>query len=433
VNPESLADARDALRLLLGPAAIGDSAAPLVARPADEEQIVAILRLADERGVPVYPVGGAPYPARPGLFLDLARLDTILEMAPDDTLAVVGAGLPVARLAEAAAAVGLDYPSALTAAAGATVGGALARGGERSPGWGPDRELALGVRIALADGRLVDVGSRAIKNQTGYNLTQLVVGSRGALGVIVSATLRLWPRLSARQTILVGCPSLPTAARAAVDLAMLPLPPAAVELFDATALQTLARSTPGARALTSHLAEHPAAALLALVAGVDQAEVEARASTLCARLSASGASAAVLDEEASQLAWAARRALPSRLAAHWPDQATVEVGLPLDRVESFAARAEKRASDIGICLFGAAGLGALTLALYDATPGRRLELARELVSATRTEGGQVRDAVGLGLEYDDWLRLVVAPPTAEVMRRVRSALDPRGMLQPART
>jgi FAD/FMN-containing dehydrogenase len=175
--------------------------------------------------------------------------------------------------------------------------------------------------------------------------------------------------------------------------------------------------------------------LLVLVAGADGSEVEERAGVLARLSESSGAIAAPLDEAQARSAWAARRALPSRLALRWPDVGTVEVGIPLDRVEAFVAAGDRLAgeSGIGLAIYGGAGLGALGLALLDGARDQRLRLARLLVAAARAEGGQALDVVGLGLDYDDWLGLVLPDSSAAALRRVRSALDPHGTLQPART
>ncbi len=295
----------------------------------------------------------------------------------------------------------------------------------------------LGLRVALADGRIVDVGSRAIKNQTGYNLTQLVVGGRGALGVIVQATLRLWPRPSARRALLATYRFAPAATRLAAIAARLPLPPTAIEMLDATALE-------GASIAGTSVGPH-GAALLVLVAGSDPSEVESRSGAVadCLAQTDGGGTVSRLDEPAAERAWAARRTVPSRLAAAWPDLFTVDVGVPIDRVESFVPQilGRMRARGVRVSLYGSVGLGAVSVAVLDAPPSTRMSVAGGLASHARAHGGQPLDIVGLGVEYETWLELILTVASdrvipraiAETHARLRGALDPRGTLRPART
>jgi FAD/FMN-containing dehydrogenase len=263
---------------------------------------------------------------------------------------------------------------------------------------------------------------------------------------------------------------MPEAVRAAVGLATLPIPPAVVELLDTAALEASGIQSASRRG----------AALLALVAGADPSEVDARSIALSARLAPAGGNPRLLGESEASAAWAARRALPDALAHRWPGHATVEVGIPLDRVEAYVGAARRLATeaDARIAIYGSVGLGSLTVmvdphpspfaehslepfaslkgelreglragSLPEGEGARRphllsaesvLEsvdstLARALVASARSLGGQPLDATGLGLDYGDWQEVVMPPSSIAAFRRVRAALDPSGTLRPART
>ncbi len=178
--------------------------------PASTDEVAAVLRYASARGIAVTPFGagtsleGQVIPLRGGISLDLTRMDRILELRPDDLLAVVQCGVPRSKLNEAAGAHGLFFP--VDPGADATLGGMAATNasGTTTVRYGGMRAQVLALEVALADGTVVRTGTRAVKSSAGYNLTSLFVGSEGTLGVITELTLRLY-----------GIPDYVVAARAA--------------------------------------------------------------------------------------------------------------------------------------------------------------------------------------------------------------------------
>lgn len=423
-----------AMMSLLGREAVETPDGPtgrFVARPATPEQVAAALRLAGEHRLTVCPVGTPESPvAAADVVLDLSRLSAIVELNTDDMLAVVQAGVPLRALAERAGAAGLAYPPAFLACRPATVGGSLARGGgPRGLRSGPGRDYALGLCGALASGELVTAGSRAIKNATGYSLTQVLIGARGAFGVIVEATLRLVPLPAARRTFAVAFRDAPAAAQAALALGRDRLPPSHAELLDRRALDAM----PG---LAEAAFGSAGGALLALLEGTDESDVAARAGRLDEVARAAGSIGVVeLREGAAEAAWEARRELPARLAADGSGSALAEVGLPLPAVASFVEQVPALAArrELAVSLFGGAGAGALAVAVGPGEAGSEVEaFCRELAGAVRGAGGSLHGAWGAGLGFSEWLSLAMSPAALAVFQRIRATLDPRETLQPAR-
>jgi glycolate oxidase FAD binding subunit len=220
----------------------GDAVAGVVPRvvvePETEEQVAAVLAFADRGGLTVLPRGGGTQlgmgtPPRSGdIALSLARLNEIIEHAPHDQTVSVGAGL---TLAELQATLGHTHQwLALDPAVGpgATIGGLIATNasGARRLRYGGVRDQIIGIRVALADGTLAKGGGKVVKNVAGYDLPKLFTGALGTLGVIVSATFRLYPLPTASRTMLIAAPSPDALCEIAVKVIASTLVPTSIDL-----------------------------------------------------------------------------------------------------------------------------------------------------------------------------------------------------------
>jgi glycolate oxidase len=221
--------ARDEAAAVVPP---GRARGAVLARTADE--VAATLRWASRHRVPVVPRGGGTGLAGGAAATDgcvivsLARMNAIVEIDPDNELAVAEPGVLNADLDRAAAAHGLMYPPDPSSYEISTIGGNLATnaGGLRCVKYGVTRDSVLGLEVVLADGRILRTGRRTIKGVAGYDLTSLFVGSEGTLGVITSATLRLRPRpAQPPATLAASFPSFAAAARAVTDIVTARLQP----------------------------------------------------------------------------------------------------------------------------------------------------------------------------------------------------------------
>jgi glycolate dehydrogenase FAD-binding subunit len=224
-------------------AAPGDAvlgAQPLVvAEPTSAETLAALLAFADGEGLAVLPRGGGTqmgvgYPPRRGeIVLSLAALNHIIEHAPHDQTVTVEAGLPLATLQEHLAQTGqwlaLDPPLH----PGATVGGLIATAvaGPRRLRYGGVRDQILGVQVALADGTLARGGGKVVKNVAGYDLPKLFTGALGTLGVVLSASFRLYPLPADSQTLICATPALEPLCAAAQVITAATLTPTAIDLL----------------------------------------------------------------------------------------------------------------------------------------------------------------------------------------------------------
>ena len=224
----------DRLTTLLGPAHVltGQDCAPYTAewigkyhwqplavlRPADRDQVSAILRIASETGTPVVPVGGRTglvggTEAEGRLMLSLERMNRIREIRPQARIAVVEPGVILSRLHDAAADHGLYFPLWFGARGSAMIGGVLSTnaGGSNVLRYGSTRALCLGLEVVLADGRVLDLMSELHKDNSGYDLRDLFIGAEGTLGVITAAVMKLVPAPRAHATAMLAMPSLDAA------------------------------------------------------------------------------------------------------------------------------------------------------------------------------------------------------------------------------
>ena len=217
----------------------------VVVYPESGEEVVEVLRYADERGVPVVPFGqgssleGHTIPVRGGISLDLGRMDRILEIRPDDFVARVEPGVTHGKLNAALKEHGLHFP--VDPGWDASIGGMAGTNasGTNAVRYGAMRDQVLGLEVVLPGGKVMHTGGLAMKSSAGYHLTGLFVGSEGTLGVFTEITLRLYPIpehiLAARAVF----PDVEAAARAAVAVIRSGMHIGRVELVDARTVEAV--------------------------------------------------------------------------------------------------------------------------------------------------------------------------------------------------
>src|SRR5262245_2238623 len=199
---------------------------PLVLRPGSVDEVAAILRLANETSTPIVPQGGntglvgGQVPHGGEVLLSLKRLDRIRDVDAASNTMTCEAGVVLAKAQEAAAQVDRLFPLSLGAEGSCTIGGNLSTnaGGTGALAYGVARDLALGLEVVLADGRIMNLLSKLKKNNTGYDLRHIFIGAEGTLGIITAAVVKLFPRPRAMETAFVGVPS-PAAAVKLLNLA----------------------------------------------------------------------------------------------------------------------------------------------------------------------------------------------------------------------
>ncbi|GAB3075421.1 FAD-binding oxidoreductase [Nocardioides zeae] len=421
------------------------SADPLaVVRAGSVDEVRAVLAWAHEQRVPVVPrgagtglAGGAV--ADGALVLDVSGMRRIVHVDPVEEVAVVEPGVLTADLDAAAAEHGLMYAPDPASAAISTIGGNIATnaGGMRCVKHGVTRDAVLGLEVVLADGRLLRTGRATAKGVVGYDLTALLVGSEGTLGVVVGATLRLRPRPHVGGTVLATYPDVETAARACSRVGAARLRPSLLELIDAATLAAVADHT-GTTALAS-----AGAAVVAQTDGAD-APTAAAELTRIVEVLRDGADTLEQDDDparADELLTARRLALP---AVEARGHALIEdICVPRARLAEAVRGIERIAAETGVPIYtfahagdgnlhpivswprDAGASGAQRPAAVDDAAGRIFELAVAL-------GGTLSGEHGVGTLKRAYLGLELDADALAVQRAVKAALDPRGILNPGK-
>ena len=432
----------DALRGIVGPDHVltGADCGPYVldgcppvavALPGTKEEAAEVLLAAGETGMPVTPWGGgtkmgigAP-PQRLGLVLGLKRINRLLEHEPGDLTATVEAGMTLAALQRALGSRGQWLSLDPGHAAEATLGGILSSNaaGPRRHLYGSCRDLLIGVTVITAAGALVKGGGRVVKNVAGYDLPKLFVGSFGTLGVIVEATLKLRPRPDADRLVVACFARLKEAGAAARAVMGSDLLPSALDLVDGETLRTLALDGPDG------------AALLIGVDGILE-QVDWQCAEVERLLRPHGLiDARVLDGDARDSAWRARSGL--RLGAFAETAAAMKwVVLPTqvsDVMEQGSAIAQR--AGLGAALAAHAGVGVVEAVLAGGASADATKISEVLTEwrrIVRRAGGQaVIESAPLAVKervpvWDD------PAPALRMMLRIKSQLDPNGVLNPGR-
>ncbi|NAZ37839.1 FAD-binding oxidoreductase [Rubellimicrobium sp. CFH 75288] len=426
-----------------------------VARPASTAEVVRVLALAREAGVAVVPAGGrtgltGATHAPGALVLSLDRMRRIRSLNPATRVAVAEAGVVLDDLHAAAEGAGLRFPLTFGARGSATIGGALSTnaGGSNALRHGSARDLCLGLEVVLADGRVLDLLSALRKDNTGYALRHLFIGAEGTLGVITAASLRLAPRPAAFATATVAVASLTAALHLLRRLEE--ETGGAVEAFEYMPrpyIEGHLARIPGAR---EPFAEPHAHNLMLEVAATAPADavpgpdgtlpvVTRLEDSLAALLEAGEVLDAVVARSEAQRRemWARREAAAEITLGRQPFVDT-DVALPLDAVEAFLARVREGLArlDPGADDFVVAHLGDGNVH-YSAYPTRDdpalAGAIRAMVDETAVAlGGSFSAEHGIGLSKRASMATLKDPVALDVMRRLKAALDPGGLLNPGK-
>ena len=400
-----------------------------VVRPADTGEVAAVLLACGRHGVPVVPqggntglVGGGVPAARGAVVLSARRLR---RLDPVDTLSAqvtAGAGVTIAELRAHVAGAGLEYGVDLAARESATVGGTIATnaGGIQTIRYGPTRAQLLGLEAVLADGRVISRLGGIQADNTGYDLTGLLAGSEGTLGVITTARLRLWPAAPPTLTVLAGVPGIEAAAVLQAEIRALLPGVRAAEYFEAPGL-ALVRAHTGLPAPLGR--DYPAYLLVDAAATEDETE---RAVVLAPLQDA----AVAMDTQARAGLWAYReRHTESISAAGIPHK--LDVALPLGRLAAFRAELDEviAKADARAIVFGHIGAGNLHVNVLGPAPDDDA-VDDAVLRLAAGHGGTISAEHGIGRAKAAVLHLSRSAVEIEAMRAVKAALDPAGLLNP---
>lgn len=418
--------------------------ADVVVLPANTAEVSAIARLCHDTRTPLTPRGGGTgytggsVPVQGGVVLSLERLNRILEIDELNLLAVVEPNVITGDLQDAVERVGLFYPPDPASLRQSVIGGNVAEcaGGPRAFKYGVTKAYVLGLEAVLPNGEIIRTGGKVVKNVVGYDLTQLLVGSEGTLAIITRITLRLIPKPPMQVTMRACFPSVRHAVNAVTLLIRARVVPAALELVDGDCLEAVAQALQ-----VRTLAPAGTAALLLLEVDGSAEQVAAEALRVQQACLDAGATEfrRANDEAERQELWRVRRELSLSLKQITPLKFNHDVVVPKGRVPELFDLIDRLKAEfrLRIPCFGHVGDGNMHVNIMvspdDADEIRRAHDAETvLFRGVVALEGSISGEHGIGFAKAPYLSMELTAPTIAIMKQVKLAFDPHGILNPGK-
>jgi glycolate oxidase len=410
-------------------------------------QVSAILRLADREHIPIVPRGaatglaGGAVPVAGSWCLNLARMNRILAISPEDSIVVTQPGVVTAALQKAVEARGLFYPPDPASLNMCTIGGNVATnaGGPRCLKYGVTADYVLGLEVVLPGGRIMRVGARTIKNVAGYNLKQLFVGSEGTLGVVTEITLRLVPKPPDQSTALAAFAKLSDACDAVGSILASGITPLVTELMDHDVIRAVDEFQ-RSRGIDAHLPLTAEAMLLVAVDGEPE-QVERDIHVIADVLRRSGASAVqqARTPEESEVLWEARRSVSPAIIRLGSARFGEDIVVPRGQIPRMVdlIRQIGRQHDVLIVVYGHIGDGNLHPNIIcdrrDPEMMKRVEAASHAIFDAAIElGGTISGEHGIGLLKTSYMPKSVDLVALEMMQSIKRLIDPHNIMNPGK-
>ena len=410
-----------------------------VVRPESPDEVAAVMRFASERKGAVTARGsgtglsGAATPSEGSIVVSFERMNRLLELDTENHVAVVQPGLRLNELDEITAAVDLVYP-VYPGEYSASLGGNVATnaGGMRAVKYGVTRHQVLGLELVLADGEVIRTGGKFVKATTGYDLTQLVIGSEGTLALVTEATLRLYPRAQHQATILAPFTTLEQVTAAVPRIVDSGVGPLILEYIDLLTMSATASFTGLELGLPQEVKDSALAYLVVMLEDVAEARLDEDIAAVAELLTDLGAIDAYVLPPA-----AAGQLIDAREKAFWMAKANgaddiVDIVVPRAQIPAFMEKVSALAGEYEAWIAGCghAGDGNVHLGIFCADDERRSRLLHALFSAGVALGGAISGEHGIGEAKQAYFLDIEDPNKLALMRRIKAAFDPDGILNP---
>nr|WP_305042268.1 FAD-linked oxidase C-terminal domain-containing protein [Geoalkalibacter sp.] len=414
----------------------------VVVFPADAKEISLILKMANAEKIPVFPRGagsgftGGSLPTRGGIVLVTARMDKILRIDSENLVAEVEPGVVTEKFQQAVEKVGLFYPPDPASLKFSTLGGNVAEcaGGPRCVKYGVTKDYILGLEVVTPQGDIIRTGGETMKGVVGYDLTKLMCGSEGTLGIITKIIIKLLPLPEARKTMLVLFDSIDGAARAVSAIIGGKIIPATLEFMDATTIDCVRKAT------GMQLPESAQAVLIIEVDG-EREMLERQAQKILQIVEPLGVvETRVANTPAeSEDIWKVRRLVSPSLRKVNPDKFNEDICVPRSRVPEMIRAVEAIAKQhaIPIVNFGHAGDGNIhvNVMIDKKVPGEQEkadQAIEEIFAAALKLGGTMSGEHGVGITKAPYIPMELDPAAVAYMKTIKQALDPNNILNPGK-
>lgn len=410
--------------------------------PESTAQMVAILKLANKVLFPVTARGGGvgytggAVPVDGGIVIGTDRMNKIIEINPDDLYAVCQPGITTFTLQQAVEKYGLLFPPDPASYKDSYIGGNIAEnaGGMRTPKYGVTKHSVLGLEVVTATGEIIRTGGKTVKNVVGFDLTGLMCGSEGLLGIITEATLKLLPMPEATSTVRASFKTMEEACKVLTKFTPEGLLPMAMEVIDRNCIGAIEQN------FAFGFSKEANAILLVAVDG-ERAQVE-RESKLVEEILRENGGFDILrseNKEEENKLWDARRAISPSLMKYGTLKINEDVVVPRSRVPELISKVEEigRKHNTFVANFGHAGDGNIHVNfLCDRENADSIARARECVKETFALsvalGGSISGEHGIGYVKAAYLDMAIDAPTLEIMKGIKKVFDPNGILNPGK-
>ena len=410
--------------------------------PKSTAQMVAILKLANVYLFPVTARGGGvgytggAVPVEGGIVIGTDRMNKIIEINADDLYAICQPGIRTFELQQAVEKQGLMFAPDPASYKDSFIGGNIAEnaGGMRTPKYGVTKHHVLGLEVVTATGEIIRTGGKTVKNVVGFDLTGLMCGSEGMLGIITEATLKLLPMPEATSTVRASFRSMEEACKVLTRFTPVGLLPMAMEVIDKYCVAAIEEN------FAFGLSKDAGAILLVAVDGFRE-EVERNAGTIERIIGENGGFdilRARSKEEEDKL-WDVRRAISPSLMKYGTLKINEDVVVPRSKVPELVAGVEEigKRHNTFVANFGHAGDGNIHVNfVVDREDADAIARARECVSETFrlsvALGGTISGEHGIGYVKSQYLSYAIDKPTLDVMKGIKKVFDPNGILNPGK-
>ncbi|AFC53535.1 FAD-binding oxidoreductase [Mycobacterium paraintracellulare] len=410
-----------------------------LAKPATADEVAQLLKAATEHHVPVTARGsgtglsGAAIPRADGLLISFERMNAVLEVDVTNQVAVVQPGVTLTELDAATAGTALRYmvhPGELSSSVGGNVG--TNAGGMRAVKYGIARHNVLGLQAALPTGEIIRTGGKIAKVSTGYDLTQLIVGSEGTLALATEVIVKLHPRLDHSATVLAPFADFDQVMQAVPKILASGMAPYILEYIDNVTMAALVHTQNLELGVPDDVRDSCQAYLVVALENrtVDRLDEDVEATgELLAELGA--VDAYVLD------GGAARKLIEAREKAFWTLKAVgaddlIDAVVPRGAMPKFLSTARDLATAAGGAAAGCghAGDGNVHLAIFCPDPVTRKKLLTDIFALAMELGGAISGEHGLGRAKAPYFVELEDPVKVDLMRRIKASFDPAGILNP---
>ncbi len=412
-----------------------------VVKPINTQEVAEVAAFANEYETPIVPRGagtgmtGGAVPMEDVIVLSLEGMNRILEIDTQNMVAVVEPGVINGHLQEKLEEKGLFYPPDPASLKFCTLGGNVAEnaGGPRAIKYGVTKDYVLGLETVLPDGRVIMTGGKTYKGVVGYDLTRLLVGSEGTLGIITKMFLKILPMPEEVVTLLCTYDSLDAAARTVSAITTSPIIPRTLEIMDRESIIAVEK-------YKNFGLPQDAEALLLIEVDGSHASVSIDAEKIASICTSNKGNVSIADDTyAKQRLWDARRAISPALYKISPTKINEDIVVPRSRVADIlkTLRDIAERSNLTIANFGHAGDGNIHVnVMTDKNNPEKHKKAvsaiKEIFEATLKLGGTISGEHGVGITKKQYIDMELSDTNIELMKAIKRVFDPKGILNPGK-